>query len=150
MNAIQLLNHGFGRHLIEQGDDPVLNAQKALSSAYPMKKKDLRVRISSGWAIIQENRAVMQFQIKCSPHITFSEKTRYEAFEELLTSWDGTPSLLLVFDKSTIPVHNLHITYDSRCVRICSPEGVETFNYHNEPTRHGPLTHKILWKRKQQ
>ena len=147
MNAIALLNQCFGRFLVPQTADPVADAQAALSSGHAMAKGGTRQRIASGWAIIKPSGATMQFQL-AAPEIRYSEKTRYEAFAELLVHWDGTPAMLMEFDKKPIPVGNLFITYDVRAVRICSPKGVETFNYTTAPEKDGCNTHKVLFKQK--
>ena len=147
MNVIELFNQGFGRHLVAQTDNPVADAQKALSSGHPMQKGGNPQRIASGWAIIQLNQSVMQFKLAIQG-VRYSDQTRYEAFQELLTSWNGTPSILIEFDKKPVPVKNLFITYDVRCVRVCSPKGVETFDYTQEPTKESFRTHKVLWKQK--
>lgn len=147
MNVIELFNQGFGRHLVAQTDNPVADAQKALSSGHPMQKEGKPQRIASGWAIIQLEQSVMQFKLAIQG-VRYSDQTRYEAFQELLTNWNGTPSILIEFDKKPVPVKNLFITYDVRCVRICSPKGVETFDYTQEPTKVSSKTHKVLWKQR--
>ena len=50
---LTFFNDNFGRHLVEQGDDPVANARRALSSGHRMKKGGMPQRIASGWAIIR-------------------------------------------------------------------------------------------------
>jgi len=147
MNAIELLNANFGRYLVPQTGDPVSDAQAALSSGHEMAKGGTRQRIASGWAIIKLNCATMQFRL-AAPEIRYEEKTRYEAFAELLENWDGTPAVLMEFDKKPIPVGNLFITYDVRAVRICSPKGVETFDFTVPPEKDGCKTHKVLFKQK--
>ena len=50
---LKFFNDNFGRHLVEQGDDPVANARRALSSGHRMKKGGMPQRIASGWAVIR-------------------------------------------------------------------------------------------------
>ena len=147
MNVLDLFNQSMGCHLVEQTANVVDNAQRALSSGHTMLKGGNPQRISSGWAIVQPQRTTMQFKL-AAKGIIYSEITRYEAFQELLHNWNGTPSILIVFDKKPVPVTNLFITYDVRCVRVCSPKGVETFDYTQEPQRDGCMTNKVLFKQR--
>ena len=50
--------------------------------------------------------------------------------------------------KRPVPVANLFRTFDLRQVRICSPTGVETFDFTRPPEKDGCKTHKVLWKLK--
>ena len=147
MTAIELLNQTFGRYLVPQTGDAVADAQAALSGGHAMAKGGTRQRIASGWAIIRPEVATMQFKL-AAPEIKYEEKTRYEAFAELLDNWNGKPAILMEFDKKPIPVGNLFITYDLRAVRVCSPKGVETFDFTVEPEKDGCKTHKVLFKQR--
>ena len=147
MNAIELLNQTFGRHLVPQTGDAVADAQAALSSGHAMAKGGTKQRIASGWAIIKPDGATLQFKL-AAKGIKYADKTRYEAFAELLDKWDGTPAILMEFDKKPVPVGNLFITYDLRAVRVCSAKGVETFDYTVEPEKDGCKTHKVLFKQR--
>jgi hypothetical protein len=147
MNATELLNQTFGRHLVPQTGDSVADAQAALSSGHAMAKGGTKQRIASGWAIIKPSGATMQFKL-AAKGIGYSDKTRYDAFAELFDTWDGTPAILMEFDKKPVPVENLFITYDLRAVRVCSPKGVETFDYTVEPEKDGCKTHKVLYKQR--
>ena len=147
MNAIELLNQTLGRHLVPQSGDAVADAQAALSSGHAMAKGGTKQRIASGWAIIKPAGATMQFKL-AAKGIKYSDKTRYQAFSELLDHWDGTPAILVEFDKKPVRVGNLFITYDLRAVRVCSAKGVETFDYTVEPEKDGCKTHKVLFKQR--
>lgn len=147
MNVIELFNQSMGRHLVEQSDDPIDNARRALSTGHEMLKDGKPQRIASGWAIVRPDKTTMQFKLKANG-IEYSDATRYEAFAELLDNWDGTPAILIEFDKKPVPVKNLFITYDKRHVRVCSPKGVENFDYTVPPEKDGSRVHKVLFKQK--
>ncbi len=144
---LNFFNDNFGRHLVEQGDDPVANARRALSSGHRMKKGGMPQRIASGWAVIRPGKSTMQFEL-AADGIDYSKLTRYEAFLAELEGWDGTPRMFLEFNKRPVPVGNLFRTFDLRQVRICSAGGVETFDFTKAPEKDGCKTHKVLWKLK--
>lgn len=90
--------------------------------------KKSKSRLASGWAIIRPTGAVVQLKLTLEG-IQHDERTRFEAFSGELAAWDGTPRMFLLFNKAPIPIANLFITLDLRAVRMCSPAGVETFDY---------------------
>jgi hypothetical protein len=145
MNTLELFNYAFGRHLVEQTDSAAANARRALSSGHQMAKGGKSQRIASGWAVIKQRGATMQFKL-AAKGIEYSTMTRYEAFAAALDQMDGEPVILIEFDKKPVPVENLFATYDLRAVRICSAKGVETFDYTVEPEKDGCKTHKVLWR----
>ncbi len=98
MNAIELLNQNFGRYLVPQTGDAVADAQAVLSGGHDMAKGGTKQRVASGWAIIKPEGATMQFKL-AAREIKYAEKTRYEAFANLLDNWNGTPAILMEFDK---------------------------------------------------
>lgn len=130
MNTYQLFNHSFGRHLVDQGNQPHMDAWKALSSTHDLTNKEGKPSTSRlvGWAIIRPKSAIAQMNLT-TPHIKRDERTRFEAFAAELIDWDGEPRMLLSFDKAPIPIANLFMTLDLRAVRICLPGGVETFDF---------------------
>lgn len=169
---ISFFNDNFGRFLVKQTGNPVADARHALSSGHrmksgykmkdgqPVKTEDgklvekglLPQRIASGWAIIRKDRPpVMQFEL-AAEEIEYSKKTRYEAFLEVLESWDGTEIMLLEFEKKPIPVENLFRTFDLKHVCVCSPSGVKVFDYTSAPDapKKGVNRgiHHILWELK--
>jgi hypothetical protein len=144
---LTFFNENFGCYLVEQTDDPLADAQRALSSGHAMKKGGALQRIASGWAIIRPGRSTMQFELAAAG-IDYSRQTRYEAFLAELQEWDGTPRMFIEFAKRPVPVANLFRSFDLRQVRICSPTGVETFDFTRAPEKDGSKTHKILWKLK--
>lgn len=144
---LQFFNDNFGRYLVEQTGEPVADARRALSSGHRMKKPGMPQRIASGWAVVRPGKSTMQFEL-AAEGIDYSKLTRYEAFLAELEQWDNTPRMFVEFAKRPVPVDNLFRTFDLRQVRICSPGGVETFDFTKPPEKDGCKTHKVLWKLK--
>ena len=110
-----------------------MDAWRALSSAHPLQNKnkkgeDQKSRLVSGWAIIRPTGTVMQQKLAVDG-IQYDDRTRFEAFAEELAIWDNTPRMFILFNQSPVPIANLFLTLDLRAVRICTPAGVETFDY---------------------
>jgi len=147
---LNFFNENFGRHLVEQGADPVANARSALSSGHRMKKEGgIPQRIASGWAVIRAGRSTLQFELAATG-LEYSKKTRYEAFLAELSDGDfEDPKMFIEFSKKPVPVGNLFRTFDLRHIRVCSSGGVETFDFTVPPEKDGSKTHKILWKLKE-
>ena len=136
MNAFRFFNANFGRYLIAPANRPPHGeAWRALSSSYPLRKGG-RSRLSSGWAIVRPTGAVMQLELAVSGIEYDDERTRFQAFADELAAWDGGPRLFLTFDKAPLPIRHLFLTVDRRAVRICAPQGVETFD-HTRPAPPG-------------
>ena len=141
MNVFRFFNENFGRYLIAPSNEPPhMEAWRALSSAHLLQKKGengkpLRGRLSSGWAIVRPAGTVMQQKLAAGG-IQYDDRTRFEAFADELAAWDGGPRLFLTFDKKQIPIRHLFLTVDPRAVRICAPQGVETFD-HTRPAPPG-------------
>ena len=129
MNAFRFFNENFGRYLIAPSNrSPHMEAWRALSSPHPLRKGGTS-RLSSGWAIVRPTGAVMQQKL-AEPGIEYDdERTRFQAFADELAAWDGGPRMFLIFDKTPLPIRHLFLTLDPRAVRICAPQGVETFDY---------------------
>jgi hypothetical protein len=147
MNTFEFFNEYFGKHLVKQEGTATKAAWRALSSNHRLVKGTVS-RLASGWAIVRPSTSSVQIKLAAAG-LHFDERTRYEAFFEELQNWDGdTPRLFLEFNKSPLPIANLFMTVDPRAVRICSPDGVETFNWLQTPEADGSSMHKLLWKRK--
>jgi hypothetical protein len=146
MNVYQFFNAGLGRHLVAQNGEPHQAAKRALSSSHKLAK-GIDSRITSGWAIVRPNGALLQQKLAAAG-ITYDDRTRVDAFLEELQCWDGTPRLFLMFDKKPIPIANLFLTADLRAVRICSPTGVETFDFNAEPAPDAGSMQKSIRRRK--
>jgi len=146
MNVYEFFNAGLGRHLVSQEGEPHQAAQRAISSTHRLAKGGEN-RITSGWAIVRPDGAVLQQKLAATG-IAYDDRTRIEAFLDELQRWDGTPRLFLMFDKKPIPIANLFLTADLRAVRICSPQGVETFDFNTEPGPQAGGIQKALYRRK--
>jgi hypothetical protein len=146
MNVYEFFNAGLGRHLVAQDGEPHVVARRALSSAHKLAKGG-ESRITSGWAIIRPDGAVLQQKL-AAKGITYDDRTRIDAFLEELRTWDGKPRLLLMFDKKPIPISNLFLTADLRAIRVCSPQGVESFDFNAEPGLEAGGIQKALHRRK--
>ena len=149
MNTFRFFNENFGRHLTAPTNEPPhMDAWRALSSNHRLRKmgkngEALRGRLSSGWAIVRPGGAVMRQRL-AAPGIRYDDRTRFEAFADELAAWDGEPRMFLTFDKAQIPIAHLFLTVDLRAVRICSPQGVETFDYTRPaPPGAGPVQRKL-------
>ena len=146
MNVYEFFNAGLGRHLVAQDGEPHQAARRALSSTHKLAKGGEN-RITSGWAIVRPGGALLQQKLAATG-IAYDDRTRFDAFFDELRNWDGSPRLLLVFDKKPIPISNLFLTADLRAVRICSPKGVETFDFNGEPAAEAGDIHRVLHRRK--
>lgn len=146
---LKFFSDNFGRHLLVPSGDLYADTSRVLSMTHPIPEgKDVaQQRISSGWAILRQDRTPTMQMVLLNPAIEYSHLTRYEAFLAELEAWDGTPRMFLEFSKRPIPVTNLYRTFDTRQVRICSAEGVETFDFTREPAADGCRTHKVIWKK---
>ena len=145
---LEFFNSNFGRHFVRQTGDAAADAQAALSSGHKMKKGGPPQRISSGWAIVRPDGSAMQMKF-AADGIEYRVEDRYTAFLAELVAWDGKPRIFLAFDKKPVPVSNVFVTYDVRAVRICSPAGVETFDFTVPPEKSSGVAHKVIWKKKE-
>lgn len=145
---LEFFNRNFGRYFVAQTGDAMADAKAALSGGHRMKKGGMPQRISSGWAIVRPGRSVMQMKF-AAQGVDYADEDRYTAFLNELEAWDRKPRIFLTFDKKPIPVGNVFVTYDRRAVRICSPAGVETFDFTLAPEKSSGVVHKVIWKRKE-
>lgn len=150
MNTYDFFNQHFGRFLTEQTNQPHMDSWRALSSMHPMYNKDGKKslsRLASGWAIIRPTGSLVQLNL-LADGIRHDQRTRFEAFADELSNWDDTPRMFLIFDKAPIPISNLFITIDLRAVRICSPSGVETFDYTKPASPNAGVVQRVLEKQR--
>ena len=156
MNTFEFFNRGLGRHLQTEAmeitdDTPSHEAAHRVLSANHTSAKGTSSRLGSGWAVITPGEAVLQLKLNApaTDGLNYSDATRYEAFLKVLENWTGEPVMFLQFDKKPLPADNLFITADLRCVRVCGPKGVETFDWTQPPPEKGGSTcHRILSNRK--
>jgi hypothetical protein len=145
-SALDFYNRLMGCNLVEPSGDPVDDAQRALSGGHLMAKGGPPQRIASGWAVVTERGATLQFKL-AAQGIRYSDATRYEAWLECLENFDGSPVMLLEFDKKPIRATNLARTFDLRHVVICGAKGMEVFDWTVAPDpATGTRTHKVLWR----
>ena len=144
MNTLEFFNQNFGRHLVSQSGVAAADAQMALSSGHSMAKGGASQRIASGWAIVREGASTLQFKL-AAQGLMYSDATRYVAWLAAIESFMGEPMMLLEFDKKPIPIGNLRRTFDLRHVCICSPSGIEAFDWTKAPTT---KAHRTLVKLK--
>lgn len=144
MNTLEFFNQNLGRHLVVQSGVAATDAQTALSSGHSMAKGGAPQRIASGWAIVRAGEATLQFKL-AAQGLKYSNATRYEAWLAAIEAFKGEPMMLLEFDKKPIPIINLRRSFDLRHICICSPGGVETFDWTKEPTT---KAHRTLLKLK--
>lgn len=150
MNTFEFFVENFGKYLVNcDGLTPSAAAWKALSSNHKLQK-GTESRLTSGWAIVRPTKSTVQLKLAASG-LNYDERTRIEAFQEELATWDGKePRIFLMFDKAPVPISNLFMSVDRRLIRICSPAGVESFDADSEPTIDSGGIQKALWKRKNQ
>jgi len=133
MNTFEFFHNSFGKHLTNKTNKLHMDAWRALSSNHPQQKKNAKgehssCRLISGWAIVRPDNTLLQQKLAATG-LTYDDRNRFNAFFHELQSWDGSPRIFLTFDQSPVPIANLFMTLDLRAVRICSPSGVETFDY---------------------
>ena len=149
MNTYEFFIEYFGKHLLDcEGLTPSAAAWKVLSSSHKQKKGTVS-RLTSGWAILRPQKSTIQLELTASG-LDYDKRTRYEAFEEELETWDGIePRMFLTFDKAPIPISNLFLTLDKRLIRICSPKTVESFDITAPPNEVSGIVQRVLWNQKQ-
>ncbi len=146
MNTYEFFNRNFGKHLVEQDGTPWQAAQRCLSASH-LLQTGKSSRLGPGWAVVREGCGTLQLKLD-APGLVIDARTRYEAFLEVLENWTGNPVILMAFDKKPLSIENLFITADLRAVRICTPKGVQTFDWTREPTEGACEYHRILWKQR--
>lgn len=147
MNTLEFFNAHFGRHLVPQTGDALRDATRALGSGHAMAKGGTAQRIAPGWAVIKASGSTLKFKLAATG-LQYSDKKRYEAWLDALEAFDGQPIMLLEFNKKPIPAANLFRTHDLRAVHICSPGGVERFDFTKKPGEQSGKVHRGLWKLK--
>jgi len=132
MKTFEFIQQNFARHVLpELTDDPVRDTIKAMTMNHTVKSKAGKLSPSrlTGWAIVGPNGTTLQANVQSnSPNLNAGDtRTRYEAWADALSDFQG-PVCLVQFTKATLNVSNVFLTHDLRAVRVCSPDGVETFD----------------------
>jgi hypothetical protein len=148
MNTYEFFNENFGRHLVDQSGNPWEMAHHCLNASH-LLAKGTTARLGSGWAIIKQGKGIVQLKM-AAKGLVYDDRTRYEAFLSELEHWTGEPVMFLAFDKKPLSISNLFITVDLRAVRICTPKGVETFDWTKAPASDAPSYHKIMFKQQKE
>ena len=144
MNTFEFIQQNFAKHLIELSGDPVVDTEAVLTANVPMVGKP--ARLASGWGIIKDGGATVQLKVAGDKHIKGGDtRTRFEAWFDELQNFSG-PTLFIEFDKKPISLDQVFLTFDTRAVRICSKNGVETFDWTSEPDEDAGKVFKILHK----
>ena len=142
MNTFEFIQQNFAKHLIELSGDPVVDSEAVLTGNVPTVSKPQR--LSSGWAIIKESGATVQLKVAGDQNIKGGDtRTRFEAWFDELENFSG-PTLFIEFDKKPISLDQVFLTFDTRAVRICSKNGVETFDWTSELDEDSGKVFKIL------
>ena len=134
MNPMDFLLDNFGRHLVVGDASSSALLSSALSKSHEIFSKDGKPstsRLTSGsWAIVRPGSTSLRFALRTPPiGISLEKTSRNDAFFAELASWDGSsPRVFMTFEKKPMPLANVYLSVDRRCVRICSPSGVETFD----------------------
>lgn len=150
MTTLEFFNQYFGRHLVTQTGDAVADASRVLSGGHAMAKGGGAQRIAAGWAVIAARGSTLQYKLAATG-LRYSDKTRYEAWLDALETFQiGEPVMLIEFDKKPVPIANLFRTHDLRAVYVCSPTGIEVFDFTKKPTPESGKAHKVLWKLKEE
>lgn len=147
MNTYEFFNENFGCHLVDQSGDPWEVAHHCLNASHQLAKGTTG-RLGSGWAIVKKEKGIVQLKL-AAKGLIYDDRTRYEAFLDELGKWTGEPVMLLVFDKKPLSISNLFITADLRAVRICTPAGVQTFDWTKAPSPESPSYHRIMFSQKE-
>lgn len=150
MNTFDFIQMNLARHLLpELSEDPVRDTITVLTMNHQVLSKQNKISPSrlTGWAIVGPNASILQanVQVVAEGITTGDQRTRYEAWADALSNFEG-PLCLIQFTKAAFNISNLYLTHDTRVTRICSPEGVETFDFTQVPEKHSGVAHKNIYK----
>lgn len=130
MNTFAFFMEHLGRHLVKRSGDDIADTERVLNVSH-RKLKGSEQRLSAGWAVVSPRGSRMQLDIVAPGIETGCGETRFEAFAAALRG--ELPVMLLAFDKRPLALDQLFVTHDRRMVRVCAPEGVETFDLAAQP-----------------
>ncbi len=149
MNSYSFFYDNFGKHFEPARSNKAhMDASAVLRGSHKMKKLDAkdepkRCRLAYGWAIIRPTVSSIKLELDV-PNIQLDPRNERDAFLEELKSWDNTPRIFLVFKKAPIPISNLFLTLDLRMVRVCTPKGVDSFDFTKSFEETGSKFHESL------
>lgn len=133
--SFQIITAGFARHILgnRMTGDPVVDSLRSLTMNHELKKGTTS-RLGK-WAIFRESGATLASELAGYPG--GDGRTAGEAFaDELIKNEFGTGIVFVTFSKALVSPAVLRATYDLRCVSICSPDGVETFDTTDPTVKH--------------
>jgi hypothetical protein len=148
MNTFAFFNEHLGRLLVPQDGEPHEAAYRALSSEHVLERGIRKSRLLDGcWAIVRPTRTSLKTRLTV-PQLHYDDRTWADAFADELSAWDGKePRIFICFKKRLLPAHNLFLSVDLRVVRVCSPQGVETFDATQAPGDGAGRMQRAIWKR---
>jgi len=153
MNTFEFIARNFGKVVLPNGltNDPVRDSANALTMNHRLTTGNTS-RLT-GWLVVYNGGSICQAKLAAKGVESGDERTRFQAFAEELDNRQG-PLCLLTFTKATINLSNVYLTFDPRVTRVCSPEGVETFDWTTVPGEDSGVAfrnmHKARLKRKQE
>jgi hypothetical protein len=145
MNTFEFIARNFSRYVLPNGltNDPVRDSAVALTMNHLLENgKTSRL---TGWMIVHENGTICQSKLAAAGITGGDPRTRFQAFSESLETWSGTVCFL-TFTKSPINLSNVYLTFDPRWVRVCSPDGVESFDWTAEPSDKAGMAFRNMHK----
>jgi len=148
MNTFAFFNEHLGRLLVPQDGEPHEAAYRALSSEHVLEGGIRKSRLTVGcWAIVRPTRTSLKTRLAL-PQLHYDDRTAADAFAAELSAWGGQePRIFMCFDQRLLPAHNLFLSVDMRAVRVCSPQGVETFDATQAPGDGAGRMQRAIWKR---
>lgn len=109
----------------------VKDAATVLSVSHPLHTGK-SLRLSSCWMVITPEKVVTSF--KAHPSTGFDTSGAFERKQAITDALKSGDCMLLALGKRTMTPQDLYITYDARAARLCSQDGVKTFDATKEPT----------------
>lgn len=135
MTTAAFFMDNFGKHFVKPTEDAWSDVGRVLGSSYPMTGKGTASRMQSGWAIVRPGSATLQLDLAV-PVIQKSRLTRFEAFAQELSTWDGDePRIFMLFDKAPICAQFVFMSVDKRLVRICTKDGARIEDWTANPPK---------------
>lgn len=109
----------------------IKDAATVLSMSHPLYTGKT-LRLSSCWMVITPEKVVTSF--KAHPGTGFDTSGTVERKFAIPAALKSGDCMLLALGKRTMTPQDLYITYDARAARLCSQDGVKTFDATKEAT----------------